>query len=387
MIAELTIDRDALRTNVRRLRALAAPARYAAVVKADAYGHGLVATARALEPVVDAFCVYRADEALALRAAGIAAPLLVLGPVEAHELEALHAADAALTLWSEGAFLAQVARVALRRGAPFPVHAKIDTGVTRLGLDTGRAPRVLRDYLAASELRVLGAFTHLAAVEELEAQFTLRQLARVEAALAPVAAAIAARGILRHAAASAAAMLFPDLRFDMIRAGIATYGIWPSAQTRAAAGARIELEPALSWHTKLVVVRDVAAGTGVGYGCTFVTTRPSRIGVLPLGYAEGLPRALSNAGTALVAGRRVPFAGRICMNMSFLDVTDVPLAHPGSRVMLIGSDGAERIDANELAAAAGTIGYELVARLPAELPRRYTEASAAIASRTSSVPS
>lgn len=387
MNAELTIDADALRRNVTVLRALARPARYAAVVKANAYGHGLVASALALAPVVDAFCVYRADEALALRAAGIATPLLILGPVEPADLAAVHAAGVALTLWSEGAFLRDVARTAARKGTPYPVHVKIDTGVTRLGLDASRAAAVLATYLAANYLVVQGVYTHLAAAEELQSAYTLGQLARFEEALSPVAPQLTERGVIRHAAASAAAMLFPQLRLDMIRAGIATYGIWPSLETRETAGTLIELEPALGWTTELVVVRDLPAGRSVGYGCTFVTGRASRIGVLPIGYAEGLPRALSNAGCALVDGRRVPFVGRVCMNMSFVDVTDAANARPGSRVTLIGRDGDEWLDANELAAAAGTIGYELVARLPSEMRRRYVEASAAIASRTSSVPS
>ena len=387
MIAELTIDAAALRRNVSRLRTLSGPARYAAVVKANAYGHGLVATARALEHVVDAFCVYRADEALALRAAAITVPLLIFGPVEPSELDAVHAAEAALTLWSESAFLHDVERTAQRRGAPFAVHAKVDTGVTRLGLDAERAASAIAGYLNMRALAVRGVYTHLAAAEELASAYTLGQLALFEAALAPLAEELRARGVLRHAAASAAAMLFPELRLDMIRPGIATYGIWPSVETRTAVGPALELEPALAWTTELVVVRDVPAGRSVGYGCTFVTERPSRIGVLPIGYAEGLPRALSNRGSALVHGRRAPFVGRICMNMSFLDVTDVAAARTGSRVTLVGRDGEAWSDANDFASAADTIGYELVARLPAEIPRRYVEASAAIASRTSSVPS
>ncbi|MGH7729276.1 MAG: alanine racemase, partial [Vulcanimicrobiaceae bacterium] len=183
---------------------------------------------------------------------------------------------------------------------------------------------------------------------------------------------------LRHAAASAAAILYPALRLDLVRPGIALYGIWPSEATRAAAGASLVLEPALRWTSKLVVVRDVAAETPVGYGCAFRTTRPSRIGVVPLGYAEGLPRALSGRGALLVAGRRAPLVGRVCMNMAFLDVTEIPQAHAGSSVTLLGRDGRESIDANELAAAAGTIGYELVARLPAEVPRRYLQTEAIV---------
>jgi alanine racemase len=390
--AELAIDLDAVRANVARLAALAAPARYAAVVKANAYGHGLAPVARALARSVAAFCVYRADEAVALRDAGIATPILVLGPLASDELEAAIGADAAIALWSEGAFLRDVEKDAKRNGRAVRVHAKIDTGVTRLGLDLSAAPAALAAYLGNPALEVAGVFTHLAAAEELESAYTLAQLERFSRAIEPHATALAERGVVRHAAASAAAMLFPKLRLDMVRAGIATYGIWPSSETRHAAAHTLELEPALTWTTDLVVVRDVEAGRSVGYGCTFHTSRPSRIGVLPIGYAEGLPRALSGNGTALVGGRRVPFVGRICMNMSFVDVTDVPNVRTGARVTLVGSDGAERIGANDLADAAGTIGYEILARLPAEMPRVYLDEARAsrtapIASARSSVPS
>jgi alanine racemase len=392
MIARLTVDLGAIRGNAARLRRLVAPARVAAVVKANAYGHGLAPVALALAEVVDAFCVYRVDEAARLREAGVTAPLLVLGPVETGELDLAHRSQAAIALWSEGAFLRDAARVGRRRGAPFAVHAKIDTGVTRLGLDRDRAPAALATYLADPDVALRGAYTHLAAAEELESSFTLTQLERFERALEPLGDVLAERGVVRHAAASAAAMLFPKLRLDLVRPGIALYGIWPSDETRCAAPG-VELEPALTWTTELVAVRSVEAGRPVGYGCTFRTTRASRIGVLPIGYAEGLPRALSGVGQVLAGGRRVPIVGRICMNMTFVDVTDVPHAVPGMPVTLLGRDGAERIDPNDLAAAAGTIGYELVARLPAEIPRVYVsgdreaEAATASAAARSSVPS
>jgi alanine racemase len=392
MIARLTVDLDAIRRNAARLRALIAPARLAAVVKANAYGHGLTPVALALAREVDAFCVYRVEEAALLRAAGIAVPVLVLGPVEPSELDLAHRSRAAIALWSEGAFRQDATRVARRHGSRFAVHAKIDTGVTRLGLDRDRAPAALASYLGDPDLALRGAFTHLAAAEELESTFTLRQLERFESALEPLRAILAERGVIRHAAASAAGMLFPKLRLDLVRAGIALYGIWPSEETRCAVSASL-LEPVLTWTTELVVVRPVEAGRPVGYGCSFRTTRASRIGVLPIGYAEGLPRALSNAGQVLVGGRRVPIVGRVCMNMAFVDVTDVPEAAPGMPVTLLGRDGDAQIDPNELAAAAGTIGYELVARLPAEVPRFYEsrdnagDATARNAAARSSVPS
>lgn len=373
MIAQLTVDLGAVRRNVTRLRALVAPARYGAVVKANAYGHGLVPVARALEDLVDAFCVYRVDEAQQLRDAGIRAPLIVLGPTEPRELAGAHASHAAITLWDADAFRRDVVRTAHARGDRFAVHAKVDTGVTRLGFEPGAAADAIASLAGDADLDLRGVYTHLAAAEELESAYTLGQLETFRNALAPIEGLLRERRIARHAAASAAAMLFPALRLDMIRAGIATYGIWPSAETRTAVGHAFELEPALTWATELVVVREVEAGRSVGYGCTFHTARASRIGVLPIGYAEGLPRALSNTGSALVAGQRVPFVGRVCMNMSFVDLTGVAGARAGSRVTLLGSDGSERIDPNDLAGWAGTIGYELVARLPEAIPRRFLE--------------
>jgi alanine racemase len=387
VIAELRVDTGALRRNAARFAALVAPARLGAVVKANGYGHGLVPVARALEDVAARLMVYSGDEALALRAAGNSAELLVLGPVEPASLAALHQANVAITLWDEGAFARDIARVGAALGRPYDVHAKVDTGVTRLGLEPARTATALEAYGRDPALRLRGVYTHLAAAEELESQFTLQQLATFEAALAPIDAELRARGVLRHAAATAAAILFPKLRLDFVRIGIGLYGIWPSPETEAAANGMLELEPALSWTSELVVVREVEAGRSIGYGCTFRTARPSRIGVVPIGYAEGVPRALSNRGAMLVNGRRAPIVGRVCMNMTFLDVTDVPQAQPGSRVTLVGRDGTTSISANEFGEWADTIGYEIVARLPEAIPRRYftSSDSAARASTGASV--
>ncbi len=372
ILAAVDVDLDAIRRNVARLSELARPARFMADNKANAYGHGLTRVAHALADRADALGVYRADEALAVREAGVTLPLLVLGPVEAADLDALHAADVAIPLWDVRGFRSDVARVARAHGRPFAVHVKLDTGVARLGLPHAHAAGAIAEILDDAALRLDGVFTHLAAVEELESAFTLTQLERFDTAIGPVAAALRARGTLLHAAASAAIMLFPRARLDLVRAGIATYGLWPSAATQTALAQPLTLEPALGWRTALVVVRDVPAGTPVGYGCTYETARPSRIGVLPIGYAEGIPRAASNRGAVLVGGRRAPIVGRVCMNMTMIDVTDVPTAHPGQTVTLIGRDGEERLVAEDWADWTDTIAYEIVARLPAEIPRNYT---------------
>ena len=377
VLATVEVDLAKLRRNVARLRALVGGVRFASVVKANAYGHGLAPVARALAGVVDLLCVYRVEEGLDIREAGIQAPVLVLGPVPPAALADAHAAGLAITLWDTGSYRADVARAARAASAPMRVHAKIDSGTTRLGLAARDAAVAIGGYLDDPALALDGVFTHLAAAEELESGFTLAQLERFEGALRPLDAALRARGVLRHAAASAAAMLFPHLRLDLVRVGIATYGLWPSPETRAALAHPLLLEPALSWRTHLVVVREVPAGTSVGYGCTYHTERPSRIGVLPIGYAEGIPRAVSNRGAVLVAGVRVPIVGRVCMNMTFVDVTDVPAAMPGATVTLIGDDGAATLSADDWASWAQTIGYEIVARLPAEIPRIHTEDSGA----------
>jgi alanine racemase len=385
----LEIDAAALRANLAQLRSTVAPARVAAVVKANAYGHGLVPVARAIASAADLLCVFSAGEAAALREAGIESPLLVIGPTDPADLPAALAARAAITLWSSGAYARDVARAASAAGRPFPVHVKIDTGVTRFGCEPDEAAALIAALEDdPSVFSVEGASTHLAAAEELESAFTREQLHRFDAALEP-AGDLRGRGILRHAAASAAAMLYPESRYDLVRAGIATYGIWPSPQTQAAAGKRVRLEPALRWTASLVAVREVEAGRSIGYGCTYATTRPSRVGVIPAGYAEGIPRSAGGRGSVLICGKRAPLVGRVCMDVAFADVTEIPQAHAGSEVTLLGRDGADAIGAEEWANWAGTIAYEIVARLPGDLPRTVADqpSSAAIASARSSVPS
>ena len=360
MIAEIAVDLAAIARNAAVLARIVAPARLAAVVKANAYGHGLVPVARAVAPHAARSCVYGVEEAVALRDAGIASPIHVLGPIPVSALADAHAADVQLTLWDRGGYLLDAARVARERGRPFAVQAKIDTGAARFGLPHADAPTVLATYAATSELALVGAFSHLAAVEEGEDAFTREQTARFRAATAGLGA-----GVERHLAATAAAVMHPQTRFDLVRCGIGLYG------GRLPARCAAELEAALSWTTTVAALRDVAAGETVGYGRAWRAERASRIATLPIGYAEGLPRAAGGRARALVRGRAVPIVGRVCMNAAFLDVTDVPGAAAGDRVTLVGRDGEARIAAADLADACGTIDYEIFARLPADVPRRY----------------
>ncbi len=369
MNAELTIDLGAIARNVRALAALVAPARLTPVVKADAYGHGLIPVARALAPHVDRLCVYALDEALALRESGITIELHVLGPVAASDLDAAHAGEVMITLWDRERYARDLAAIARRRGRPFTIQAKVDTGVARLGIPHAQARSALATYAATPEFDLRGAFTHFAAAEELDSTFTDEQLTHFLAATRDLPTRVE-----RHAAATAAAMLWPQTRLDRVRAGIGIYGIWPSAETeRTMHSSGLALEAALSWRTRIVAEHDVPAGDSVGYGRSWYASRPSRIATLPIGYAEGLPRSASFAASALVRGQRVPLVGRVCMDMAFVDITDVRDAAIDDEVVLIGAAGGHTISANELGTACGTIGYEIVARLPAAMPRTYIE--------------
>jgi alanine racemase len=368
VIAELRIDLGAIVRNVRALEALAAPARVVPVIKANAYGHGLIDVARALDAAaVPRLAVYELDEALTLRAAGLGTPIHVLGPVPAAALADAHAADVAITLWDDGAYARDAVAVAERAGTPLRVHAKVDTGVLRLGMPAADAPGILAGYAATPGLQLDGVFSHLAAAEELDSTYTHEQLARFAGATHAVGS-----GVERHIAATAAAMLWPETRLDSVRAGVGIYGLWPSPETATVMRERgFALEPALTWRTELVIVHDVPAHVPVGYGCAYHTKRPSRIGVIPVGYAEGLPRNAGERGAVLIAGVRCRIVGRVCMDMAFVDCTDAPGAHAGSPVTLIGSDGTASLGADDLASACGTIAYEIVARLPASIPRSF----------------
>jgi alanine racemase len=297
-----------------------------------------------------------------------------MGPLESVHVDEARARNVEIALWDTGSYLRSVAESARRRNDRVPVHVKINTGTNRLGLEPRDAPDAIEDYARLPEIEIAGLFSHLAAAEELDSPFTLGQLATFERTVEAVDHTLQSKGIhpIRHIAASAAAMLWPQTRLDMVRIGIALYGLWPSPQTRVAMnGARFDLQPALSLHSALAAIRTVEAGTPIGYGNSYHAPKRTRIGVVPLGYADGIPRLLSNRGAFLVAGKRCPIVGRVCMNMTMIDLAAAPQASPGEEVVLLGRQGEAEVTADEWGEWAETINYEIVTRLPAELPRHY----------------
>jgi len=379
VIGEIRVDLAALRHNAKVLRELVGPKHAAFVVKSNAYGHGLVETGLAVEPYAARVCVYALEEALALRDGGVTAPILVLGPIRPNALDDVVAAKLELALWDTGEFARKLVGAARKRQARARVHVKINTGLNRLGFEPHELVDAVEDYLRVSEIEIAGVFSHLSSAEEIDSPSAMHQLETFERALAPAQPLFERHAIapLRHIAASAAAMLWPRTRLDMSRFGIALYGLWPSKETREAMGPNgLELEPALSYSSEVVVTRSIPAGAPVGYGASFHAPRDMRIGVVPAGYADGIPRALSNRGAFLVDGAACPIVGRVAMNVTEIDLSPAPNAHAGSKVTLIGRDGDARLGADDWAGWCDTINYEIVARLPAELPRTYDDGAA-----------
>jgi alanine racemase len=376
MIGRIAISLGAIRHNAELLSRLVAPARAAFVVKGNAYGHGLLPVAKAVERSAAKICVYEAAEGLALRAGGITAPILVMGPLPGDALDDAVAAGLETALWDARGFAARLAAAAKKQNRRAAIHLKVNADLNRLGLDPAAVRGAIEELDGHPSLALAGIFSHLAAAEEIDSPYTTHQLEAFSRALAETEPLLAARRLepLRHIAASAAGMLWPWTRLDMVRFGIALYGLMPSPQTAEALAAQPpDLRPALTYSSELVVIRTVAAGASVGYGGTFHAPREMRIGVLPAGYADGIPRALSNRGAFAVDGALCPIVGRVAMNMTQIDLTDAPRARVGSTVALIGRDGDATVSADDWAQWAETINYEIVTRLPSEVRRVYVD--------------
>ena len=358
----LRIDLDAIAHNTWRLRAIAGVP-LMAVVKADAYGHGAVRVARvALAHGAEWLAVATLGEACSLRDADVHAPILALGyttPWQAREAALLDVAGTVFDL--ETAYALSNAGCELSR--EIAVHVKVDTGMVRLGLPPEELPLFLAQLAELPYLRVEGVYTHLATADSADETFARRQLARFDRALAETTAA-GLRPPLVHAANSAACLRFPEARYDLVRPGIALYGLPPADDMPLPP----DFQPALSWHTEIAQVRTVPTGTPISYGGHFVTRRPSRIGTIPVGYADGFRRS-PPWREVLVRGHRAPVVGTVCMDYAMLDVTDIEGVQRGDPVVLIGVQGGDHITAQQVAGWLGTSHYEVIATILARVPR------------------
>jgi alanine racemase len=369
------VDTDHLRHNYRLFAARVGPARAVMpIVKSNAYGHGVdLVVETLLDEGVRWFGVNGAEEALHVRRLARDARILVLGYVPPGSFPVLvrEGIDFVLTN-PEEIELADGAAAEL--GRPARVHLKVETGTHRRGVSPDEFASVADRARRCTSIEWVGLATHFANIEDtVNHSYAELQLERFRDA-DRVLSELGLRFTHRHTACTAAALLFPETHFDLARVGIGLYGLWPSRETRLslrfAAADPAELRPCLSWVTEIIQVKNVGAGEYVGYGRTYRTTSESRIAVLPIGYAEGYDRHLSNAAHVIVRGKRAPVRGRVCMNMTIIDVTHVPGAAVGDGVTLIGKQGDEEIHAEDLASWAETINYEIVSRIHPSIPRR-----------------
>jgi alanine racemase len=365
-VAEVNLA--AIERNTGRLREMVGShTSVCAVVKADGYGHGAIQVAQAaLRGGAGSLAVATAMEAAELRQAGFDVPILVLGALSDEELGVAIAAGAQLTAW-DPEFVARLRALAGDASAPIGVHVKLDTGLGRLGTrELDEALATVRAVLAgAPALRLAGAMTHFATADG-DLAFAARQLQEFGPFVAEVRA-LATADITVHAANSAAILRLPDSHLDMVRAGIALYGADPMNQDPAAHG----LEPALALRSYVAAVKPIAPGQSTGYGRRFVAERDSHVATLPIGYGDGLARALADNCDVLIGGRRYPVCGMVSMDNITVDVGPEPLVRRGDRATLIGSDGDQRQSAEDLARRAGTISYEVLCWISRRVPRVY----------------
>lgn len=349
--------------NTQQIRRLIGDSQLMAVVKANAYGHGALEVAHTvLANGASWLAVAIPEEGVRLRRAGIAAPILVLGAVSPEEVEVCVAKDLAVTLYEQQTahILANAARK-LQKTAK--VHVKVDTGMSRLGIPDSAAVEFIRRVMRLPGIEVQGVFTHFADAENPNQEYLRWQWQRFERVLA----ALKREGIhipCRHAANTAAALFFPQSHLDMVRVGLALYGMYPDDRRP------ISLKPALALKTRIAALKRVPAGTAVSYGCSYVTWKDTTLAILPIGYADGLSRKLSNKGHVLIGGKACPIVGKVTMDHTIVDVGDLPVS-VGDEVVLIGSSGQAQITADHWAKWMDTINYEVTCLISSRVERVY----------------
>jgi alanine racemase len=368
------INRSALMHNICQFRSLIGDSRkMTVVVKSNAYGHGLLEVSRlASQFGADWLGVNSLDEAREIRRGRIELPIILLGYVPLCELEEAVQNDLRLTVYNTET-IDEIGKIASARETNAYLHIKTETGVHRQGIKGEDLIPFAEKILNYPYLKIEGLSMHFANIEDTTdhgyAQYQLEKFKEYVNILGQNGINIP----VKHVACSAATILFPETFFDMVRVGIGVYGLWPSKETYLSCikdeREPVDIKPVLTWKTRVVQIKEVQEGAFIGYGCTYKTTRPTKLAVLPVGYNDGYDRHLSNSSFVLIAGRRAPLRGRVAMNFITVDVTDIPGVKLEDEVVLLGQHGQERITAEYLASLCGTINYEIVTRINPKIPR------------------
>lgn len=360
------ISKSNLINNITQFRQLIQkPVKICAVIKSNAYGHGMIEIAPIIEPLVDFIAVDSINEALTLKSKGIAKPILILGYTRIENLEEVVHNDFHQTISSIESLI-EIEKQAKKQYKLAKVHLKIETGTNRQGI----FPDDLNNYFIhiknSDNLKLCGLSTHYANIEDTtDHSYAFKQLEIFKNAL-QIADKFSFNDVIKHTACSAAAILYPETHFDMIRIGISQYGLWSSSETFVSAKQKkieINLRPVLTWKTIIAQIKNLPAGSYIGYGCTEKVEVPTKVAILPIGYNDGLDRKLSSIGNVLVKGKRCKILGRICMNMCVIDVNHLPDLQLEDEVVILGSQNGQTISAEEIAKKIGTINYEVITRI------------------------
>lgn len=370
------IDIDALVHNYKRIRETAAGAKILAAVKAEAYGHGGREVARILEHLgADCFGVAGVEEGIDLRTNGqIRRPILILSPVPYREIELIFDYNLTPNV-TEETFAKALAQEANRRGKKLGVHVEVDTGMGRTGVSLAEAPALVNLVANKQGLVLEGVFTHFPSAED-DPEYTGKQIEQFD----NLSRRFASEGIsvpMLHSANSAALFGYPHARYDLVRPGLALYGIGPDGFE-----GKLDLHPVMTLKTRIVNLRTLPKGAGISYGRTYILERETKVATLSVGYGDGYPRSLSNKGQVLYNGKRYPIIGTVCMDLTMVDLNGEPSAKIGDEITLIGQDSDQILEAREVAQWADTIPYEITTRISPRVPRIYKTIKKILGART-----
>lgn len=362
------VNLDAIYHNIEETRKVVKPdTKIMAIIKADGYGHGAIPIAKILEPIIDAYGIAIIEEGIELRECGITKPLLILGVTPLPLYSKLIEYDIMPTIFSyESAEI--LSEEAKKQNKKAKIHIAVDTGMSRIGFQINQeSVEIIKRINQLEWVEIDGCFTHFATADESDKSFTLEQLKRFQNFVAQ----LEQEGIqipTKHVSNSAGIIEFPDAQFDMVRSGISTYGLYPSEEVNKAV---LPLQPAMEIKSYITYVKTLEAGVGISYGQTFVTKEKTKVATIPVGYADGYPRALSNQGYVLIHGQKAAILGRICMDQFMVDVTNIPGVCEGDIVTLVGIDKDASITVEELAAMSHSFNYEFVCDIGKRVPRVY----------------
>mgnify|MGYP003590735206 CR=1 FL=1 len=369
--AYILTDVDAAVYNMQQMHSVLKPGTMmTAVLKADGYGHGAIPIARALEPLpyVWGYAAATPEEAFQMRECGLKKNILILGTAMPYSYRRLAAENITPAVYTDE-MIDEMAAAAEAENKIMTVHIKVDTGMSRIGLTPDdRGLSIVKKALETKQLRVEGIFTHFAKADEADKTDVNGRIAVFNAFTQRIEKELGARIPVIHCSNSAGILDLPQANMDMVRAGITLYGMWPSDEVDKKV---IDLRPVMSFYSSISYIKEVPAGTQISYGGTFTAAHAMRVATIPVGYADGYPRSLSNKGSVLIHGRRAAILGRVCMDQFMADVTDIPEAKLLDKVTLIGSDGNETITMEELGDMSGRFNYELACDLSKRVPRAF----------------